>query len=217
MSITFGGASKEGTKTKTNISVDNVKIATAKVVYNQQQKWQKRPDDVGIEMTLDIGKSWEPNFYLGGIFKAEDGVVTGWGSAYKVKMLLDAVGLSGARLDKTLGPEQQRFPVDLADMLVNRKFARLSYKSTKEKQNGDYYWSDWQTVASENSFEELKTAFKEALEHRDPHSGEPAPYVKNFLSPEMEEETDLGGPWDDEVTTNSNSAVPEAPKMPSFN
>ena len=33
MSITFGGASKEGTKTKTNISVDNVKIATAKVVF----------------------------------------------------------------------------------------------------------------------------------------------------------------------------------------
>ena len=219
MSITFGGAS-DAPKEKTNIRIDNVTITNAEVLYNTQQKWQKKPDDVGIEMTLDIGKDWFPTFYLGGIFKAEDGLVTGWSSAYKVKMLLEAVGLTGARLDKTTGPESQRFPSDLPELLKGRKFARLSYKSTKEKQDGSgHWWSDWQTVAPENNFEELRIAFKEALEHRDPASNEPAPYVKNFLSPEMEEESAFDGPWNDtveETATDSNTAVAEAPKMPSL-
>ena len=220
MSITFGGEN-DAPKEKTNIRIDNVTITNADVVYNKQQKWQQKPDDVGIEMTLDIGKDWFPTFYLGGIFKAEDGVVTGWSSAYKIKILLEAVVLTGARLDKDAGPEAQRFPSDLADQLKGRKFARLSYKSIKAKPDGNgHYWSDWQTVAPENHFEELRTSFKEAIEHRDPQSNEPAPYVKNFLSPEMEGDTELDGPWNDtaeDTATNSNTAVAEAPKMPSFN
>ena len=220
MSITFGGASTEGTKEKTNIAVNNVTIESAEVVYNKQQKWQtKRPDDVGLEMKLKHSNiDWLTDFYVGGIFKAPDGLVEGWGSAFKVKILLEAVGLTGARLDKTAGPEAQRFPTDLATLLVGKKFALLRYKSTKEKQDGGHWWSDWQTVAADNSFEELKKAFKEALEHTDPASGQPAPYIKNFLDPAMEKEAELDGPWNDEETaTNSNTAVPEAPKMPSFN
>ena len=219
MSITFGSTSTEGTKTKTNVSVNNVEIKKADIMYNTQQKWQKKPDDIGIQMELTHKNiDWTTQFYVGGIFKAPDGTVEGWGSAYKVKLLLEAVGLTGARLDKTVGPEQQRFPTDLGTLLEGKKFSLLRYKNTKQKQDGGYYWSDWQTVAPENSFEELKTSFKEALEHTDPASGQPAPYIKNFLSPEMELETEVNEPANNEETaTHSNSAVPEAPKMPSFN
>ena len=157
MSITFGGASTEGTKEKTNISVNNVTIESATVVYNKQQKWQRKPDDVGIEMKLKPDNvDFTTDYYIGGLFKAPDGLVQGWGSAYKVKLLLEAIGLTGARLDKNTGPEGQRFPTDMHEHLKGKRFALLRYKSTKEKQNGDYYWSDWQTVAAENNFEELR-------------------------------------------------------------
>ena len=220
MSITFGCSSSEP-KQRTNIGLDNVKIAKAEVVYNKAQKWQKKPDDVGIEMELDIGKDWNPTFYVGGWFKSDpiSGNCEGWSTAFKVKILLEAVGLTGAKLDYSQPVEHQRFPEDLASSLVGKKFTRLSYKTTKKKESGDHYWRDWQQVAPENHFEELRKEFMEAVTHRNPDTDEPQPYVKDFLDPEQDVDDALEGPWDDEITateTPIDGAVPKAPVMPNL-
>ena len=218
MSITFGGTDT-APKQRTNIGIDNARIVTANVVYNKAQKWQKKPDDIGIEMTLDIGKDFQPEYYIGGWFKADpvSGNAAGWGSAYKVKILLEAIGLRGARLDYDKSTELQRFPEDLATHLVGKTFTRLSYKTTKEKDSGGHFWRDWQQVAPENNFEELRNAFMEALSHRDPASNEPAPYIKDFLHPDQEETQDT--PQTNTVVSATNpteGAVPTAPEMPNI-
>ena len=220
MSITFGTTEA---KPKTNIGIDNATIISAEVVYNKAQKWQKIPDDVGVEMELDIGKSFNPTFYVGGFFKKDDvsGNVVGWGTGFKVKILLDSIGLTGAKLDKTKPAEHQRFPENTGDLIVGKRFARLSYKTTKAKDDGNHYWRDWQQVAPENHFEELRTAFMDAATRVDPSTGQPAPYIKDYLFPETEEAQtpDLSGPWDDEETatkSNNNGAVPKAPAMPNL-
>ena len=216
MSITFGTTES---KPKTNIGIDNATIISAEVVYNKAQKWQKQPDDVGVEMELDIGKSFNPTFYVGGFFKKDEvsGNILGWGTAFKVKILLDSIGLRGAKLDKTKPAEHQRFPENTAELIVGKTFARLSYKTTRTKDDGGNYWRDWQQVAPENHFEELRTAFMEAATRVDPNTKQPAPNIKDYLFPEAEatNEPDLSGPWDDNATT-SNNAVPQGPKMPDF-
>lgn len=228
MSITFGGTDT-APKQRTNVSIDNATILKANVVYNKAQKWQKKPDDVGLEMTLDIGKSFEPEFYVGGWFKADtvSGNTVGWGTAYKVKIFLESIGLTGARIDKTKPVEHQRFPENTAEMLLGKTFTRLSYKTNKEKDSGGHFWRDWQQVAPQNHFEELRTSFNEAISHTDPKTGELAPYVKDFLHPDQEKDTALEGPWDDTAdkddtvqveqtatTQTETVGIPKAPTMP---
>ena len=184
MSITFG-TTTDSDRPKQNLSLDNATIVTADIVYNEKQKWQKTPDDVGVVLTLDIGKSFQPSFYVGGWFKKDivSNNVVGWGSAYKVKILLDAVGMTGARIDTTKTVEHQRFPQETAEQLLGKTFTRLSYKSTREKPDGGNYWTDWQQVAQINHFEELKKAFFDAVNHRDPATDEPQTFVKDYLHP----------------------------------
>tara|TARA_B100001123_G_C15203403_1_gene984276 strand:+ start:530 stop:1183 length:654 start_codon:yes stop_codon:yes gene_type:complete len=217
MSITFGGTDT-APKQRTNIGIDNARVISANIVYNKAQKWQKKPDDIGIEMKIDIGKSFQPDFYIGGWFKRDDvsGNAAGWGSAYKVKIFLDSVGFRGAKLDYNKPPQQQTFPEDLSAHLTGKVFTRLCYKTTKMKDDGSHYWRDWQQVAPENNFEELRTAFNEAISHRDPASNEPAPFIKNFLHPDQEEEMNVSVPVGEEKTATTNPTEGAVPTMPNM-
>ena len=158
-----------------NISVENVKVDSIEIKYGVQESWQTSVDDISLHMKLDIGKGFFPDFYIGGQFKVDDvsGNVIGWRTAYKIKLFLDALGIK-VMLDKNSGVQGNQLPHGIEDAITGKTFKRLSYKSTKLKQDGTNRWRDWQQVAAADSNpEELKTAFKDAVQNN---------YVKDYLN-----------------------------------
>ena len=166
-----------GGGTGDNISVENVKVDSIEIKYGVQESWQTSADDISLHMKLDIGKGFFPDFYIGGQFKVDDvsGNVIGWRTAYKIKLFLDALGIK-VMLDKNSGVQGNQLPDGIEGGIVGQTFKRLSYKSTKTKQDGSNRWRDWQQVAAADSNpEDLKTAFKDAVQNN---------YVKDYLSNE---------------------------------
>ena len=164
-------------KVSDNISVENVKVDSVEIKYGVQESWQTSTDDISVHLKLDIGKGFYPDFYIGGQFKVDDvsGNVIGWRTAYKVKLFLDALNIK-VMLDKNSGPDGNRLPDNVEDFILNKEFKRLSYKSTKLKQDGTNRWRDWQQVAAADSnSEDLKNAFKDAVSNS---------YVKDYLNNE---------------------------------
>ena len=163
--------------TSDNISVENVKVDSIEIKYGVQESWQTSVDDISLHMKLDIGKGFFPDFYIGGQFKVDDvsGNVIGWRTAYKIKLFLDALGIK-VMLDKNSGVQGNQLPEGIENAITGKTFKRLSYKSTKLKQDGTNRWRDWQQVAAADSNpQELKTAFKDAVQNN---------YVKDYLSNE---------------------------------
>ena len=162
-----------------NIAIENVKIDSIEIKYGVQESWQTSTDDISLHMKLDIGKGFFPDFYIGGQFKLDDvsGNVIGWLTAYKVKLFLDALGIR-VMLDKNSGVQGNRLPEGIENDITGKTFKRLSYKSTKLKQDGTNRWRDWQQVAAADSNpEELKSAFKDAVSNN---------YVKDYLNGEAD-------------------------------
>ena len=160
-----------------NIFVDNVKVVTADINYETKQDWQTYSDDMSINMTLDIGRDFQPSFYIGGNFKKDEtsGQVIGWGTAFKVKLFFDAIGMP-IRLSKGKLLQDQRLPDDAASQLIGKEFARLTYKSTKLKKTGDNMWKEWQETRPTNvDHAEFKDIFRNAVTNN---------WIKDFLSPD---------------------------------
>ena len=162
----------------------------------------------------------DKSYYVGNPIKVTANLNKFIGDAgYKEGDTFQFISKTQVSIDYDKSTELQRFPEDLASSLVGKKFTRLSYKTTKKKESGDHYWRDWQQVAPENHFEELRKEFMEAVTHRNPDTDEPQPYVKDFLDPEQDVDDALEGPWDDEITateTPIDGAVPKAPVMPNL-
>ena len=74
--------SKSGAKS--NLFVDTAKIASVQIKYGVQEDWQTYSDDISIHLTLDIGRDFQPNMYIGGNYKKDDvsGEIVGWSTAY---------------------------------------------------------------------------------------------------------------------------------------
>ena len=160
-----------------NIFVDNVKVVTDDINYETKQDWQTYSDDMSINMTLDIGRDFQPNFYIGGNFKKDEtsGQVIGWGTAFKIKLFFDAIGMP-IRLSKGKLLQDQRLPDDAASQLIGKEFARLTYKSTKLKKTGDNMWKEWQETRPTNvDHAEFKDIFRNAVTNN---------WIKDFLSPD---------------------------------
>ena len=160
-----------------NIFVDNVKVVTADINYETKQDWQTYSDDMSINMTLDIGRDFQPSFYIGGNFKKDEtsGQVIGWGTAFKIKLFFDAIGMP-IRLSKGKLLQDQRLPDDAASQLIGKEFARLTYKSTKLKKTGDNMWKEWQETRPTNvDHAEFKDIFRNAVTNN---------WIKDFLSPD---------------------------------
>mgnify|MGYP003112177304 CR=1 FL=1 len=160
--------------TSDNISIENVKVDSIEIKYGVQETWQTVADDISLHMKLDIGKGFYPDFYIGGQFKVDEvsGNVIGWRTAYKIKLFLDALGIK-VMLDKNSGVQGNHLPEGIENEITGKTFKRLSYKSTKLKQDGTNRWRDWQQVAAADSnAEDLKVAFKDAVQNN---------YVKDYL------------------------------------
>ena len=170
-------SSNTTTKNSENIFVDNVKIVTANLNYETKQDWQTYSDDMSISMTLDIGRDFNPSFYIGGNFKKDEtsGQVLGWGTAYKIKLFFDAIGMP-IRLSKGKLLQDQRLPQGAESQLIGKEFARLTFKSTKLKKTGDNMWKEWQeTRPTSVDHAEFKDIFRNAVANN---------WIKDFLSPD---------------------------------
>ena len=74
------------------------KIVDVVARYNVKESWQRREDDIAIELTLDIGKSFQPTMRVGGFFnRNDDGSIKNFGTATKVKILVESAGLNWDR------------------------------------------------------------------------------------------------------------------------
>ena len=179
------GATSSGNGTSSNIIVQSVKIADFTVTYGEKRDWQNYSDDIGIDLVLDVGQDFQPTMYIGGSFALDElnNTITGWGRAYKVKMLFDAIGLP-IRLAKGTVVAENRLPDDAKSQIVDKKFLRLSYLSTKVKADGSHRWKDWQDTDKIGHEQALKDAFTLAVSKG---------YVKDFLDPDS---TDVDGAWD---------------------
>ena len=184
-------SSGSGTRAKSNIFVDTVKIASAEIKYSVQEDWQTYADDISVHLTLDIGRDFEPNMYIGGNYKKDkvSGEIIGWSTAFKVKLFFDAIGMP-VKLDKGKNPKSSTLPADAAQRLLGKEFSRLTYMSTKTKRNGNPLWKDWQETRSASYDQtKFKNEFKESVSKK---------YVKDFAETGVED-TDTSGPWDSEI------------------
>ena len=74
-----------------------VKIVDASVQYpSTKENWQKRKDDIVLTLTLDVGNDkFQPELVLRGYFnKKEDGSFQNNGTATKIRILFDSVGIN---------------------------------------------------------------------------------------------------------------------------
>ena len=174
--LEFGTSAPSGNSS--NIITQTVKINDIKATYGEKQDWQKYSDDIGLDVTLDIGKDFKPVMYIGGSFKLDEinNTIIGWGRAYKVKMFFDAIGLP-IKLAKGTSVVENRLPEGFENHIIGKDFERLSYLSTKTKPDGTNRWRDWQDVIRTGEGKKLKEQFTEAVNNG---------YVKDFLAPGQE-------------------------------
>lgn len=148
------------------IFVDTVKIADAIINYRVMEKWQKMPDDISLKLTLDIGKDFQPEMYIGGQFREDkvSGNVISWGTATKVKILLDNIGL-GVACDKNASAGSQKLPDDIKDKMIGKDFLRLMYRSIRTKQDGNYRIKEWQEtgMVGPGNAQKLRNKFADAI------------------------------------------------------
>ena len=183
--LEFG--TQSSSKSSSNVIVQKVKVADINVTYGEKREWQKYSDDIGMDITLEIGQSFQPTMYIGGSFKVDDvnGTIVGWGRAYKVKMFFDAIGLP-LRLAKNSSIAENRLPNDAAAHINDKEFLRLSYMSTSTKPDGSNRWRDWQDTQAVGSEDKLKAEFNKAVENG---------YVKDFLQPGAQSANQEDSSW----------------------
>ena len=173
--LEFGTTSSGGSENSSNVIVQSVTIADFDITYGEKREWQKYSDDIGIDLTLDVGQSFQPTMYIGGSFKLDemDNSIIGWGRAYKVKMLFDAMGLP-IKLAKGSAVSENRLPDNAKEMILGKQFLRLSYVSTKLKADGTNRWKDWQDTAKLGDEDHLKSQFAKSVKEG---------YIKDFKEP----------------------------------
>jgi hypothetical protein len=141
------------------VFINEVEVAAAEDISGTTPPFMDRPVDIGIKLTLEIGKNFQPVLSITGNFKrdTDTGEVIGWGSAFVVQEALSRLGFKG-ELD-----QENRIPADALQRVIGKSFLRLSYISG-EKQNGKPRYSDWGRMAStEEGAEELAKRFKQSV------------------------------------------------------
>ena len=166
--LEFGSNSNRQSNTsnkRTGVFVSEATIKNIVVKYDVQEEWQKRPDDIALFLTLDVGQNFDYDMRIGGFFnRNEDGSVKNWGAALKVKILLDALNIKGSLTD------DWQLPDETVEEMMGKKFLRLSYVSGT-KDNGKARWFDWNEVGRLGQEDRLKERFMKAV-----NDG----WVKNF-------------------------------------
>lgn len=127
------------------VYLNEARIIAVEDISGTTPKYYSNPVDIGVELKLEIGRSFQPTLRIAGNFTRdkETNAITAWGGATVVKMLL---GLFGG--DKLT--DDYRIPPELITRMIGKDIVRLSYvKGVKE--GGKLQYKDWNVIA-------LKTA-----------------------------------------------------------
>ncbi len=157
------------------IFVSEATVAGIEDISGQPLPFRDQPCDIGIKLTLNIGRDFQPALIIAGDFKRDVNTseVTGWGGAFTVQEALSRLGFNGA-LD-----ENNHIPPNILPNLVGQKIYRLSYV-TGLKDNGKPRYSDWVQIGTlEEGADELVRRFKRSLSKG---------YPRNYRPTVLEEE-----------------------------
>ena len=147
------------------IFTKNVKIIDASVQYTPpKESWQKRGDDILLTLTLDVGNAeFQPELVLRGYFnKQEDGSWKNNGTATKIKILFDSVGVNW---DNSFIKEDYELTDSSLEELSGKEFCKLSYV-WGVKDNGKSGWNAWTEVAKVGDDQKLKDKFLDAVKNK---------------------------------------------------
>ena len=146
------------------IFTKNVKIVDASVQYTPpKESWQKRQDDIILTLTLDVGADFQQELILRGFFnKNEDGSWKNNGTATKIKILFDSVGVNW---DNSFVKESFELTDSSLEELAGKEFCKLSYV-WGVKDDGKSRWNDWTEVAKVGDDQKLKDKFQDAVKNK---------------------------------------------------
>jgi hypothetical protein len=146
-----GSSSSNSTKVGEGVYVQKATIREARCEKNCAMiEGSQYLDDIGLRLKLDIGKDWLKDFYTGGNFKRE-GADTSWGSAFKVKLVLDSLGIQG-KLDG-----EMVIPQSVTDQLIGREIFVLQYVA-RLKADGKPGYNDYNIVVAQRDRETEESA-----------------------------------------------------------
>lgn len=151
------------------IFVNKATIVDAVDISGQAYGYMQNPCDIGIVLVLDIGRDFQPELIIGGLFKRDvnTGEVVAWGSAFIVQEALSRLGFTG-RLDPG-----NKIPKAALSALKGRPILRLSYVSGT-RENGKLKYSDWSQIGVPESGEsELVGRFRKSLSRGFPKNYRP--------------------------------------------
>lgn len=141
------------------IYVNEVEIADVQDISGEQLPFMEKPVDIGIKLTLEIGRGFRPEMQIFGQFKRDPatGEIIGWGSAWLVQDALNRLGYSGS-LD-----DGNKIPADALQHLVGVHFLRLAYV-VGQKSDGRLKYADFNQLATVlEGADSLVSRFKRSL------------------------------------------------------
>jgi hypothetical protein len=148
--------------TSDGILVQEVTILAIEDISGTQPMFLKKPCEIGIKVKLDIGKEFQPDFYVTGAFKRDDhDVIQDWGGAFKIRDFFNRLAMPCDMVaDNADQPTRYEFPFEFVNGAVGKRFLKLSYVSGK-KANGKTRFADWTEIGSvEETPEDLIKRFK---------------------------------------------------------
>jgi len=107
------------------VYISEVSIVSAEDISGTTPPFLQEPVDIGLDLTLEVGRSFNPHLVIAGNFKRDEitGEVVGWGSAFPVQEALLRLGYTGS-----LAPGNT-IPEGVLEALAGKSFMRLSYVS----------------------------------------------------------------------------------------
>jgi hypothetical protein len=181
----------------TGVYINKATIIGAVDMSEEGLSFLTQPVDVAIVLTLDIGKTFNPEMSFFGNYKRDNrnNLIVDWGGAYSVRNLFTACGIDSEIND------DGSIPSELLKALIGKEILRLQYVSGIREKDDKPKYSDWtQTVlAGSEKPEKLAKLFEQSVAKG---------YPKNY-SPEVLSSNGNGTSHTTE--DNSDMAIPAAP------
>ncbi|MBK8945447.1 MAG: hypothetical protein IPM32_09290 [Ignavibacteriae bacterium] len=150
------------------VYINLVKIIDAEDISNTQPFFLNSPIDIGVKLTLNIGREdFFPELSIFGQFERDTNTneIIGWGNSFCTQELFYKLGFRGHLKDNN------EIPNEAIELLKGKKFYKLAYVSGI-KDDGNLKYSNWNLIAAEE--EDPKTLADRF--HKSVNSGYPRNY-----------------------------------------
>lgn len=171
--------------------VSTGKVKSVELKYDHKLKFQKRLNDVVLIVTFNDGQDWDKTLNIFGNFNKDKG---NWGSALKLKMFFEAVGIKDPEYK-----DDYSIPDNYLDRAIGQEFLVLSYPSVNLKDDGKPYWNIFpETMSPKRGRDRLKERFSKQVAEgwvRDYSNDDPLnePKIKSKPKNDDSEELNLAG------------------------